>query len=83
MPFIPHTEEETRKMLDAIGVSNIDELFDEIPANLINEKLDYVPPAMDEAAIRRLCKKSAQADGHYVNFIGAGAYEHHIPAAVW
>ena len=34
-------------------------------------------------AIRRLCKKSAESDGHYVNFIGAGAYEHHIPAAVW
>ena len=83
MPFIPHTEEETRKMLDAIGVSNIDELFDEIPADLINEKLDYVPPAMDEAGIRRLCKNSAQSDGHYVTFIGAGAYEHHIPAAVW
>ena len=83
MPFIPHTEEETRKMLDAIGVSNIDELFDEIPADLINEKLDYVPPAMDEAGIRRLCKNSAQSDGHYVNVIGAGAYEHHIPAAVW
>ena len=83
MPFIPHTEEETRKMLDAIGVSNIDELFDEIPADLINEKLDYVPPAMDEAGIRRLCINSAQSDGHYVNFIGAGAYEHHIPAAVW
>lgn len=83
MPFIPHTEEETRKMLDAIGVSNIDELFDEIPADLINEKLGYVPAAMDESAIRRLCKKSAESDGHYVNFIGAGAYEHHIPAAVW
>jgi len=83
MPFIPHTEEETRKMLDAIGVSNIDELFDEIPADLINEQLDYVPPAMDESAIRRLCKKSAESDGRYVNFIGAGAYEHHIPAAVW
>lgn len=83
MPFIPHTEEETRKMLDAIGVSNIDELFDEIPADLINERLDYVPPAMDEAGIRRLCKNNAQSDGHYVNFIGAGAYEHHIPAAVW
>jgi glycine dehydrogenase subunit 1 len=83
MPFIPHTEEETRKMLDAIGVSNIDALFDEIPADLINEKLAYVPVAMDESAIRRLCKKSAESDGHYVNFIGAGAYEHHIPAAVW
>ena len=83
MPFIPHTEEETRKMLDAIGVKQIDELFDEIPPELINEKLEYVPPAMDEAGIRRLCKKSAGSDGNYVNFIGAGAYEHHIPAAVW
>jgi glycine dehydrogenase subunit 1 len=83
MPFIPHTEEETRLMLEAIGVKHIDELFDEIPAELINEKLDYVPAAMDEAGIRRLASKSADADGHYVNFIGAGAYEHHIPAAVW
>ena len=82
MPFIPHTEEETRKMLDAIGVKQIDELFDEIPTELINEKLEYVPPAMDEAGVRRLCKKSAESDGNYVNFIGAGAYEHHIPAAV-
>ena len=83
MPFIPHTEEETRHMLEAIGVKHIDELFDEIPAELINEKLNYVPPAMDEAGIRRLSRKSAESDGHYVNFIGAGAYEHHIPAAVW
>lgn len=83
MPFIPHTEDEIRHMLDAIGVQKIDDLFDEIPADLINEKLEYVPPAMDEAAIRRLAKAQAQADGHYVNFIGAGAYEHHIPAAVW
>ena len=83
MPFIPHTEEETRKMLDAIGVTHIDELFDEIPADLINEKLDYVPAALNEAGIRRLCKNRAESDGHYINFIGAGAYEHHIPAAVW
>jgi len=83
MPFIPHTEEETRHMLEVIGVKHIDELFDEIPAELINEKLDYVPAAMDEAGIRRLASKSADTDGHYVNFIGAGAYEHHIPAAVW
>ncbi|MEA1889292.1 MAG: aminomethyl-transferring glycine dehydrogenase subunit GcvPA [Pseudomonadota bacterium] len=83
MPFIPHTEEETRQMLAAIGVKHIDQLFDEIPDELINEKLDYVPPAMGEAAIRQLAKKQAASDGSYINFIGAGAYEHHIPAAVW
>lgn len=83
MPFIPHTEDETRQMLEAIGVKDIDELFDEIPDALINEKLNYVPPAMGEAAIRHLSKKRAASDGTYINFIGAGAYEHHIPAAVW
>lgn len=83
MSFIPHTEDEIRQMLKAIGVNRIDELFDEIPAELINEKLDYVPAAMNEAAIRRLSKQRAENDGHYINFIGAGAYEHHIPAAVW
>ncbi len=70
-------------MLEAIGVKHIDELFDEIPVELINEKLNYVPPVMGEAAIRQLSKKRAASDGTYINFIGAGAYEHHIPAAVW
>ncbi|GBE09222.1 MAG TPA: aminomethyl-transferring glycine dehydrogenase subunit GcvPA [Gammaproteobacteria bacterium] len=83
MPFIPHTKEETRRMLEAIGVKHIDELFNEIPDELINEKLNYVPSAMGEAAIRQLSKKRAASDGTYINFIGAGAYEHHIPAAVW
>ncbi len=83
MPFIPHTKDEIRQMLDTIGVDRIDELFDEIPAELINEKLDYVPAAMNEAGIRRLSRQRAEDDGHYINFIGAGAYEHHIPAAVW
>ncbi len=83
MPFIPHTEDETRRMLEAIGVDSIDQLFDEIPDELINEKLNYVPSAMGEAAIRQLSKKRAAIDNAYVNFIGAGAYEHHIPAAVW
>lgn len=83
MPFIPHTEDEIREMLDVIGVDHIDDLFDEIPAELVNEQLDYVPPALDEAGVRRLSMQHAQSDGHYVNFIGAGAYEHHIPSAVW
>jgi glycine dehydrogenase subunit 1 len=83
MSFIPHTEDEIRQMLNAIGVDRIDELFDEIPAELINEKLDYVPAAMNEAGIRRLSRQRAENDGHHINFIGAGAYEHHIPAAVW
>ncbi len=83
MPFIPHTEKDLAEMLKAIGVSNVEALFDEIPANLRNDKLDRVPAALSEMALGRLMSERAEADGRYVNFIGAGAYEHHIPAAVW
>lgn len=83
MPFIPHTEEEVREMLDTIGVSSIDELFDEIPQSLRIDTLDGVPPGMSEMEISRRMHARAQQDGQSLNFIGAGAYEHHIPAAVW
>jgi len=83
MPFIPHTEADIAAMLKAIGVSKIDDLFDEIPAALRAGELKTVPPAMNEAEVTRLMHERAAIDGHYLNFLGAGAYEHHIPAAVW
>ena len=83
MPFIPHTVEDTREMLEAIGVSDLDALFDEIPPQLIIDDLDGVPDAMSEMAITRLMRERAARDGAPLSFIGAGAYEHHIPAAVW
>lgn len=83
MPFIPHTEHDVAAMLAAIGARSIDELFDEIPAELRNGKLTQVPPRMSEMEITRLMSERAEQDGHPLCFIGAGAYEHHIPAAVW
>lgn len=83
MPFIPHTEEDVAAMLASIGAQSIDELFDEIPAALKNSTLAGVPSGMSEMEITRLMFERAQQDGFYLNFIGAGAYEHHIPAAVW
>ncbi len=83
MPFIPHTDDDTREMLEAIGAKNIDELFDEIPAELIIESLDGVPEAMNEMQVTRLMRERAAMDGAPLCFIGAGAYEHHIPQAVW
>ena len=83
MPFIPHTENDIQAMLAAIGAPSIDALFDEIPAALRSGKLTKVPAALSEMEISRLMQERAEADGRYLNFIGAGAYEHHIPAAVW
>lgn len=83
MPFIPHTEEDVAEMLSRIGAKNIETLFDEIPSDLKCGRLEKVPPGLSEMEITRLMMKRAEMDGIYQNFIGAGAYEHHIPAAVW
>jgi glycine dehydrogenase subunit 1 len=83
MPFIPHTETDTNEMLDAIGVASIEDLFDEIPAELRAKALDNVPPGQNEMAVTRLMHERANQDQQPLAFIGAGAYEHHIPAAVW
>ncbi len=83
MPFIPHSETDVREMLDAIGVSEIDDLFDEIPASLRIGKLTGVPDGMNEQEVTRLMMERAEQDGRPLCFMGAGAYEHHVPAAVW
>jgi glycine dehydrogenase subunit 1 len=83
MPFIPHTDADVREMLAAVGAKKIDDLFDEIPVDLRCGKLSEVPEGLPEMGIARLMHERAQGDGLSLNFIGAGAYEHHIPAAVW
>jgi glycine dehydrogenase subunit 1 len=83
MPFIPHTEKDTREMLAAIGVDSIEDLFDEIPAELRIDHLQGVPEALSEMEVSRLMRERARMDGSPLCFIGAGAYEHHIPTAVW
>ncbi|MEX2149372.1 MAG: aminomethyl-transferring glycine dehydrogenase subunit GcvPA [Steroidobacteraceae bacterium] len=83
MPYIPHTAEDVRAMLDRIGVDAIESLFDEIPRALRVEELAGVPAALSEMEVSRLAAARADQDGRRLNFIGAGAYEHHIPAPVW
>jgi glycine dehydrogenase subunit 1 len=83
MPFLPHTESDVQAMLKAIGASSIDDLFDEIPANLIIKSLAKVPETANEMEVVRLMKARASQDETRLNFAGAGAYEHHIPAAIW
>jgi glycine dehydrogenase subunit 1 len=83
MAFIPHTETDVKEMLATIGVDSIEALFDEIPSSLRVKSLAAVPEALTEMEIARLMGERARMDGRPLCFIGAGAYEHHIPAAVW
>jgi glycine dehydrogenase subunit 1 len=83
MAFIPHTEADVAAMLEAIGVKRIEDLFDEIPPQLRVRALAGVPEELNEMEIGRHMSERARADGIALSFLGAGAYEHHIPAAVW
>ena len=83
MPFVPHTEADVEHMLAALGADSIDQLFDEIPAALRIDELRGVPRGVRESAINREMREIASRDGTPLCFAGAGAYAHHIPAAVW
>jgi len=83
MPFIPHTERDVKQMLETIGVSHTEQLFDEIPENLRIKHLPHIPDSLTEMKLTQLMKERASLDAGMICYIGAGAYEHHIPAAVW
>jgi len=84
MNFLPNTNKDREEMLKTIGVKSIDELFSDIPPALRFEGDLDLPPAMSEHDLAKhmidLANKN-KATG-LVNFIGAGAYDHYIPAVV-
>jgi glycine dehydrogenase subunit 1 len=82
--FIPHTEQETREMLEVVGVKNIADLFCDIPEKFRFPEL-ILPPAMSEMEIMAEMQNISQANEttqELVCFLGAGAYNHYSPAAV-
>lgn len=83
MPYIPHTDDDVRAMLDTIGAERIEDLFDEIPEHLKAGKLEKLPDGLTEMEVTAIMAARAKQDDGAVCFIGGGAYEHHIPAAVW
>ena len=82
--YFPHTEEQRREMLAAIGVSSVDELFADIPDAFRNPDIS-LPPALTELELFReigaLAKRNA-VPGDYPSFVGGGVYRHFIPSVV-
>jgi glycine dehydrogenase subunit 1 len=82
--FIPHTPEDDREMLEAIGLGSLDDLFESVPeAVRLRRPLD-VPRALSET---ELAAHMAELAGRSVGaglacFAGGGAYDHYVPAAV-
>ncbi|NTU57630.1 MAG: aminomethyl-transferring glycine dehydrogenase subunit GcvPA [Chlorobiaceae bacterium] len=85
MPFIVNSDAERAEMLRQIGVQGFDDLIADIPAEIRLQKALDLFPAMGEPEVKRLLEKMSQqnaATSDHVSFLGAGAYDHFIPAAV-
>ncbi|HXZ58053.1 MAG TPA: aminomethyl-transferring glycine dehydrogenase subunit GcvPA [Gaiellaceae bacterium] len=85
MSYLALTDSDRDAMLETIGVSSIEELFADIPAGVrLGRELD-LPPALTEqelaAQFEQLAGENA-ATGETVSFLGAGLYDHYVPAVV-
>ena len=85
MRYIPNTDADCRRMLDAIGVRSVEDLFADIPATVRLKRPLRIPPALSEADLAKhlggLAAKNADAD-RYSSFLGAGCYNHFSPAII-
>ena len=85
MSHLSLTDADREAMLAAIGVSSIEELFGDIPAGVRFEgRLDLEPPLSEPelvAHLDELASRNVHA-GAEISFLGAGVYDHYVPAVV-
>jgi len=82
LSYIPHTKDDVKEMLKTIGVGSVDELFRDIPAAL-RPKSFNIPVGRSESEVTEHLKNLASKNAtRLTNFVGAGFYDHFIPAAV-
>jgi glycine dehydrogenase subunit 1 len=82
MHYLSHTPDEIKEMLHTIGISRIDELFSSIPASL-RPKSFAIPEGRSEYEVLQHMQRLAQKNAVQLKcFLGAGFYDHYIPAAV-
>ena len=83
MDYVPHTEKEIREMLEFIGVSQIEDLFRDIPKDALCSHCLQLPEPMSEFELKNYCEELASKNRRYSRFfLGAGAYRHFIPSVV-
>ena len=82
MPYIPHTPEELQEMLNVIGVTSLDDLFADIQADM-RPKSFNIPEGKSESELTAYFEEMAGKNKtDFINFLGAGYYDHYIPKAV-
>ena len=84
MPYIPNSNDDIKKMLETVGVSDIKDLFAPIPENLRTTSALKLPEAMAEPELlRHLAALANKNDTGEISFVGGGIYNHYVPPIVW
>lgn len=80
--FIPHTDADIRKMLDKIGVESVDDLYCDVPQEVIYRDEYAIPSAMSEVELRKFLKGLGSKNKQLTVFAGGGVYDHYSPSTV-
>lgn len=84
-PYIPHTAEDEKQMLEAIGLTSVDELFADVSDEVALKGDLNLKPAMSELEVSRHLNKMAEKNcslDKLTCFLGAGAYDHYAPSII-
>ena len=80
--YFPHTEDDIRQMLDRIGVGSLEDLYSDVPGDVIYRKEFDLPDAMSEDEVRQYFDNVASLNQTKVCLCGLGAYDHYSPAVI-
>ena len=82
MTYSPHTEADRARMLDAVGVASVDDLFDDIPSAVRAGPWSVPAPLVEQEVRAELARLAGRNRIPEVSFLGAGVYRHLIPSVV-
>ena len=80
--YFPQTDEDIRIMLDRIGVSSLDDLYSDVPADFIFKGEYDLPSAMSEQQVREYFEGLASRNTKLKVLVGQGAYDHYVPSVI-
>jgi glycine dehydrogenase subunit 1 len=82
MAYSPHTDADHRRMLAAVGVASIEDLFDDIPLAMRATRFDIPAPLTEQEVRAELSRLAGRNRIPQLSFLGAGAYRHLVPSVV-
>ena len=80
--YFPHTEDDIRQMLDRIGVESLEDLYSDVPQDVIYRQEYDLPDAMSEHEVRQYFEALAEQNTSLFCLCGLGAYDHYSPAVI-